>query len=79
MLVHSLTLKSRKRLVHDVMYTFAIHASCAHDTTYLVNIAVLMAHVFVTFKMSAPNILEHAPTQKICCDIPLFYSCQQDP
>ena len=50
MLVRSLPLKSRKRLAHDVMYTSAIHASCAHDTTDLVNMAVLMAHVFVTLK-----------------------------
>lgn len=34
---------------------------------------------FCDFEMSATNFLEHTPTQKICCDVPLFYSCQQDP
>ena len=30
-LVHSLTMKSRKRLAHDVMYISATHAYLVHD------------------------------------------------
>ena len=55
MLVHSLPMKSRERLVHDVMpYNSAIHAGLVHDVTdtdCMTQNGSAHGPVFATFKL----------------------------
>ena len=47
MLIHSLLVKSRKRLAFDIMCLAATHV---HDITDLAKMAALMAGYFMTFR-----------------------------
>ena len=51
-LLHSLPMKSRKRLAHNVIDTCVIHADLVHvrDTDYQTKNGSTHSHIFLTFK-----------------------------
>ena len=77
MLVCSLTMKSRKRLVRDIIYTSTTHPTLAHDirdTARQAKNGRALGNIFTTFKRGFfRSKLDPRSAEKLLCVYSLFH------